>query len=140
MKNQCSKQKGGILLEANGTVNNLRRPDNPKVDLDFVAERVGSGETIFIDHKGMIDFGSLSDKGIEISGFPVAFNMGKDSVAQKGKFIGMDQGPASMEEVVHLYNFENIRNRTERPLLIEVVLNGAKQAGYMDGIIFLNYE
>nr|WPV76403.1 hypothetical protein [Naviculales sp.] len=92
--------EGGLELEANGTVNNLCRPDNPKVDLDFVAERVGSGETIFIDHKGMIDFGSLSDKGIDISGFPshesVAFNMGKDSVDQKGKFIGMDQGPASM--------------------------------------------
>ena len=126
----------------------MRRPDNPKVDLDFVAERVGSGETIFIDHKGMIDFGSLSDKGIDISGFPshetshesVAFNMGKDSVDQKGKFIGTDQGPASMGEVVHLYNFENIRNRTETPLLMQAVLNGAGQAGYMDGIIFLNYE
>ena len=100
--------KGGLELEANGMVNNLRRPDNPKVDLDFVAERVGSGETIFIDHKGMIDFGSLSDKGIDISSFPshesVAFNIGKDSVHQKGKFIGMDQGPASRGEVVHLYN------------------------------------
>ena len=65
-------------------VKNLCRPDNPKVDLDSVAERVGSGETIFIDHKRMIDFGSLSDKGIDISGFPshksVTFNMGKDSV------------------------------------------------------------
>ena len=135
---------GGLELEANGIVNNLRRPDNPKVDLDFVAERVGSGETIFIDHKGMIDFGSLSDKGIDISGFPshesVAFNMGKDSVDQKGKFIGMDQGPASMGEVVHLYNFENLRNRIETPLLMQAVLNGAEQAGYMDGIIFLNYE
>jgi hypothetical protein len=135
--------EGGLELEAKGMVKNLRRPDNPKVDLDFVAERVGSGETIFIDHKGMIDFGSLSDKGIDISGFPshesVAFNMGKDSVDQKGKFIGMDQGPASMGEVVHLYNFENIRNRTEIPLLMQAVLNAAEQAGYMDGIIFLNY-
>ena len=52
----------------------------------------------------------------------------------------MDQGPASMAEVVHLYNFENIRNRTETPLLMQAVLNGAEQAGYTDGIIFLNYE
>ena len=136
--------EGGLELEAKGMIDNLRRPDNPKVDLDFVAERVGSGETIFIDHKGMIDFGSLSDKGIYISGFPshesVAFNMGKDSVDQKGKFIDMDQGPTSIEEVVHLYNFENIRNRTEIPILMQAVLNGAEQAGYMDGIIFLNYE
>ena len=61
----------------------------------------------------MIDFGSLSDKGIDISVFlsheSVAFNMGKDSVDQKGKFIDMYQGPASMGEVGHLYNFENIR-------------------------------
>lgn len=136
--------EGGLELEAKGMVNNLRRPDNLKVDLDFVAERVGSGETIFIDHKGMIDFGSLSDKGIDISGFPshesIAFNMGKDSVDQKRKFIGMDQGPTSMEQVVHLYNFENIRNRTETPLLMQAVLNGAEQTGYMSGIIFLNYE
>ena len=74
-----------------------------------MVERVGSRETIFIDHKGMIDFGSLADKGNYRSGFPshesVAFNMVKDSVNhvdQKGKFIGIDQGPASMGEVIHL--------------------------------------
>jgi hypothetical protein len=139
-----SETEGGLELEAKGMVNNLLRPENPKVDLDFVAERAGSGETIFIDHKEMIDFGSLSDKGIDISGFPshesVAFNMGKDSVEQKGKFIGIDQGPASIAEVVHLYNFRNIRDRTEIPLLIQAVLNGAEQVDYTDGIIFLNYE
>jgi len=136
--------EGGLELEAKGIVNNLRRPDNPKVDLDFVAKRADFEETIFIDHKRMIDFRSLSDKGIDISGFPshesVAFNMGKDSVDQKGKFIGTNQSPASMAEVVHLYNFKNIRNRTEIPVLMQAVLNGAEQAAYMNGIIFLNYE
>ena len=68
-KKSIFETEGGLELEAKGMVNNLRRPDNPKVDLDFVAERVSSGETIFMDHKGMIDFGSLSDKGIDISGF-----------------------------------------------------------------------
>ena len=122
----------------------MRRTDNPKVDLDFVAERTDSGQTIFVDHKGMIDFGSLSDIGIDTSGFPshesVAFNMGKDSVDQKGRFVGFDKGPSSMTEVVHLYNFQNIRNRSEIPLLMQAVLNGAEQAGYTDGILFLNYE
>lgn len=125
-------------------VKNLRRPENPKVTLDFVAERVSSGETIFIDHSFMIDFESLSERGIDISRYPnhesVAFNMGKNSIRQKRKFIGMDQGPTSMSEVVHLYNFKNIRNRSETPLIMQAVLNGAEQAGYMDGIIFLNYE
>lgn len=52
----------------------------------------------------------------------------------------MDQGPASMGEVVHLYNFENIRNKTETPIFMQAVLNETEQAGYMDGIIFSNYE
>lgn len=34
--------------------------------------------------------------------------MGKDSVYQKRRFLGLDQGPSSMTDVEHLYNFENI--------------------------------
>ena len=70
------------------------------------------------------------------------FNIGKDidSVGPKGKFIGIDQGSVFMEEIVYLYNFENIRNKIEIPILMQAVLNGAKRAGYMDGIIFLNYK
>lgn len=135
---------GGLKLEAKGVIRNLRGPENRKVDLDFMAERVGSGKTIFVDHKGMIDFGSLLDKGIDISGFPshetVVFRMGRDSVEQKQDFIGLDKGPASMEEVVHLYDFEKIRSTAEKPLRMQAVLNGAEQVGYTDGSIFLNYN
>lgn len=131
-------------MEAYGLIKNLRRPENPKVKLDFVAERVSSGETIFIDHKGMIDFASLADKGIDISRYPshesVAFNMGLSSIEQKVNFLCLDKGPVSMEEVVHLYNFEKIKNGNEKALLVQAVLNGAKQACYTDGIIFLNHE
>jgi hypothetical protein len=67
-------------------------------------------------------------------------NMGKDSVEQKGGFVGVDPGPTSRSDVVHLYNFKNIRNTAEIPLLIQAVLNVAEQAGYTDGIIFLNYK
>jgi hypothetical protein len=136
--------EGGLEAEVLGLFKNLRRPENPDVDLDFQAELVDSGKTIFVDHKGMIDFGSLSDIGVDISGFPshenVAFNMGNDSVEQKGRFVGVDQGPTSRSDVVHLYNFTNRRNTAEIPLLMQAVLNGAEQAGYTDGIIFLNYK
>ena len=92
----------------------------------------------------MIDFQTLLDKGTDIRNFPnhqtVAYNMGKKSVSQKKWFIGIDQGPASIEEVIHLYNFENIKNKTETPILMQAVLNSAEDAGYTDGIIFLNYE
>ena len=58
-KNQYSRQKRGRELEAKGTVNNLCCPDNSEVDLDFMVKCVGSGETIFIDHKRIIDFGNF---------------------------------------------------------------------------------
>ena len=133
---------GCLELEVNGTLTNVRRPGNRKVDLDFVAEL--SGKSIFVDHKGMIDFESLSDQGRDVSTFPshesVAFNMGNNSVKQKRRYIGLDQVPASMGEVVHLYNFAKIRNRSETPLLMQAVLKGAEKAGYTEGIIFLNHE
>lgn len=136
--------EGGLQGEVEGLYSNLRRTNNPKVDLDFEATSVQTGQTIFVDHKGMIDFGSLADKGIDTSGFPthesVAFNMGKDSVDQKERFIGLDKGPKSRDDVLHLYNFNNIRNNAEKPFLVQAVLNGAEQAGYTDGILFLNYE
>lgn len=60
---------------------NLRRPANPDVRLDFEAIDIKTRNLIFVDHKGMIDFGSLSDIGIDTSSFPshesIAFNMGE---------------------------------------------------------------
>ena len=136
--------EGGLQGEVEGLYSNLRRTNNSKVDLDFEATSVQTGQTIFVDHKGMIDFASLADKGIDTSGFPthesVAFNMGKDSVDQKERFIGLNKGPESRDDVLHLYNFKNIRNNAEKPFLVQAVLNGAEQAGYTDGILFLNYE
>jgi len=143
-KKSIFEAEGGLQAEVQGLYSNLRRTRNPKVDLDFEATSVKTGQTIFIDHKGMIDFGSLSDIGIDTSGFPshesVAFNMGKDSVDQKGRFVGLDKGPKSRSDVLHLYNFKNIRNNAEIPFLVQAVLNGAEQAGYTDGIHFINYE
>jgi hypothetical protein len=90
IKSVFEVEERGPELEAKGKITNLRRPDNPKVDLDFVAEYVDSGETIYIDHKRMIDFKTLLDQGRQISHFPshetVAFNMGKDSIKQKRNF------------------------------------------------------
>ena len=45
-----------------------------------------------------------------------------------------------MAEVIHLYNFENMKNKTEISILMQAVLNGAEQERYTDGIIFLNYD
>ena len=135
--------KGGLQGEAQGMYKNLRRPSNKDVDLDFEIDS-SKGYT-HVDYKTPIDFDDLAEKkGIYISNFPsletVAFNMGKESVDQKERFIGLDKGPKSRDDVLHLYNFKNIRNNAEKPFLVQAVLNGAEQAGYTDGILFLNYE
>ena len=88
--------------------------------------------------------GVLAKDGIDISRIPddetIAFRMGKNSVNQKRRFFNKNEVPTCMEDVVHVYNFEKIQDKTETPVLIQAVLNGAQQNGYTDGIIFLNYE
>jgi len=66
--------------------------------------------------------------------------MGQDIPGQKERFIGLSQGPKSVNEVFHLVNFENIRNPLEKPSLVSAVLNGAEDAGYAENIAFINYE
>lgn len=144
----ANAKDNSIVLRAHGfkPLVPARNLNNPKSNNPALggAGRIGSVKTIFLDHKRMIDFGKLAESGIDTSGFPshekVTFDMGKDSVKQKLNYIGFDQGPKSKEEVIHIYNFEDIRDRTEVPFLMQAVLNGSEQAGCTDDNFFLNYE
>ena len=136
--------KGGLQGEGQKMYKNLRRPANPDVRLDFEATDIKTGNTIFVDHKGMIDFQILADQGKDISRFPshetVAYRMGQEIPSQKERFIGLPQGPKSANEVLHLVNFDKIRNSLEKPSLVSAVLNGAEDAGCGDNIAFINFE
>lgn len=131
---------GGLKAEVSKNIfTKLRRPENLKVDLDFQAELISSGKTVFIDHKQMEDFTVLAEKkSINVSNFPdhqtVAYNMGKKSMLQKKKFIGLENGPKSPNDTIHLVNFGGIQNLTEIPELIESFLKGAGQS---EGILFI---
>lgn len=93
----------------------------------------------------MEDFSSLEEeKGIDISHFPsheyVAWQMGIDSVKQKEKHLGLEDGPTSSDEVIHLYDFDNIKNRNEVPRLLQSLINGIEtEGGSLDSARFLNY-
>jgi hypothetical protein len=136
--------KGGLQGEGQKMYKNLSRPANPDVRLDFEATHIKTGKRIFLDHKGMIDFQSLADQGKDISRFPshetVAYRMGQDIPSQKERFIGLPQGPKSANEVLHLVNFDKIRNSLEKPSLVSAVLNGAEDSGCGDNIAFINFE
>ena len=64
--------------------------------------------------------------------------MGHDSFDQKERFVGFPQGPKSLNDVLHLFNFDNIRDPLEKPALVEAVINGAEDAGCTEGIAFMN--
>lgn len=66
--------------------------------------------------------------------------MGRDSVSQKGRFLGLPDGPQTPGDVFQVYDFKGMKNVDEIPSLMEAVVNGAEQAGYDEGIIFMNYK
>jgi hypothetical protein len=136
--------KGGLQGEGQKMYTNLSRPANPDVRLDFEATDINTGKRIFVDHKEMIDFQSLADQGKNISRFPsheaVAYRLGQNIPSQKERFVGLPQGPKSANEVLHLVNFDKIRNSLEKPSLVSAVLNGAEDAGCGDNIAFINFE
>jgi hypothetical protein len=122
--------KGCLQGEGEKLYKNLRRPTNPDVKLDFEATDIKTGKRIFVDHKGMIDFQSLADRGLDISRLQshqeTAFSMGQNIPNQKKIYIGLPQGPKSENEVLHLVNFVNMRNSSEKTFLVQAVLDGAK--------------
>lgn len=101
----------------------------------------------------MVDFNrSAEKKGIEVGYFPshetVAFNIGKDSIEQKGKYIPKDREgtpicipgfSCSVSDVIHLFNLNNMTDPAEIPGLKQAILNGAEAAGHTgtDGILVL---
>jgi len=126
--------QGGLQLEAQGLISNLRRIKSSNAELDFKCELVKTQKTIFLDHKGMIDFNQLAiGKNADVSNFPthesVAFNMGKSSIAQKERFLSFENGPNSTLEVFHVYNFDKMLNSIEKPYLVKAVMDEIDMMG-----------
>ena len=51
-----------------------------------------------------------------------------------------DPSPQSPDEVLHLINFDKIRNSIDKPGLLNAVLQGAEDIGSALDIKFINYE
>jgi len=145
--NECDfksiqEAKGALLLELSGDFTNVRRPSACK--LDFTAEDKNR-VTVFINHKQMIDLNKLQATGINIFNFPnhkkIAYNMGKFSVGQKDRHLNLEPGfPKSRSDVIHVFNFVDILDNSEKSKLVASLLQGAKDAGYDQNMIFINHE
>lgn len=135
--------KGILQAEGEKLFKFARRPSHPAMKLDFEAIDYKTGKKVFVDHKTIIDFQTLKNQGRDISRYPtheqVAYNIGKSIPIQKKRYIGVETGPTSMDQIVHLVNLENMKP-SEKPSLISAVLQGAEDAGSSEGIIFINFE
>lgn len=67
----------------------------------------------------------------------MAYNMGKSLVKQKERFCGLEQGPESSENVLHIIDMAYVPSH-EKEIVKEYCLKGAKEAGSSEGIKFLN--
>jgi hypothetical protein len=139
--NTVFETKGCLQAEAEGLFKDVRRPQNPDVKLDFQAIDSKTGKTIFVDHKGLPPRQDLIQKKVHPSQLDYeakALNMGGDIVTQKTKHLGFPGGPKSADDVLHLVNFENIKNPCEKEALMRTVLKGAADAGSTNNITFIN--
>lgn len=136
--------KGGLQGEGLNLYKDLERINDPKIRADFKAKDAKTGKHILVEMKGQIDFKSLEEQGKDISYFPsheqVAYNIGKSIPEQKKNYVGQPNGVESTEEVLHVVNFDRIRDPQEKPALVSAVLNGAEDAGGGENIVFLNYK
>lgn len=66
----------------------------------------------------------------------MANNMGKSLVKQKERFCGLEQGPESSENVLHIIDLAYVPSH-EKEIVKEYYLKGARSS---EGIKFLNDE
>jgi hypothetical protein len=67
----------------------------------------------------------------------MAYNMGESIVKQKEKFCGLEQGPESSENVLHIMDLAYVPSN-EKTIVKEYCLKGAEKELSSEGIKFLN--
>ena len=114
------------------------RPDMESakfVDLDFTVQ----GPTPFthFDIKTPVGSEILKKQGQTISLEDMSYKLGQKIVAQKQRFVGLENGPLGPENVGHIVDICYVPS-SEKTIVKQNVLQGALDKGSDAGIIFLN--
>ncbi|MFT4612862.1 MAG: hypothetical protein ACI9OT_002253 [Gammaproteobacteria bacterium] len=67
----------------------------------------------------------------------MAYKMGQKIVQQKHRFVGLENGPVSPQNVGHIVDLCYVPNN-EKTIVQQNILNGARDSGSDTGIIFIN--
>ena len=117
---------------------NPARPDNKlaqRVDLDFIVD--GPEPFTHVDVKTPVSSEILKKQNQVVSIEEMAYNIGKNIVIQKYKFVGEKDGPDGPDNVAHLVDLCYLPSN-EKSIVKQKILQGALDKGSDYGIIFLN--
>ena len=121
-KTTFDEARSALHAEMEGYVENPQRLNHPFTHLD-IKHPVGS--EILQKQDSLIDLETM------------AYNIGKKSLNQKQIFCGLDQGPKTSENVLHIVDLAYVPSH-EKDIVKEYCLKGAEDAGGSEGILFLN--
>ncbi len=114
------------------------RPDMEtarRVDLDYEVE--GPAPFTHFDVKNPVGSEILKKQGQTISLEDMAYKIGQNIVAQKHRFVGLENGPVSSENVGHIVDLCYVPGN-EKAIVRQTILQGARDKGSDAGIVFLN--
>jgi len=134
-KTTVDEARTAIHAEIEGLVDNVQRIEQPickSVDLDFKV--AGPAPYTHMDVKHPVGSEILRKQNKIINIKTVAYDMGKNIIAQKERFCKFEQGPESSENVLHLIDLPYVPSQ-EKEIVKEYCLKGA---GSSEGIQFLN--
>lgn len=114
------------------------RPDMEtarRVDLDFTVQ--GPAPFTHFDVKNPVGSEILKKQGQTISLEDMAYKIGQNIVNQKHRFVGLENGPVSSENVGHIVDLCYVPGN-EKAIVRQTILQGARDKGSDAGIVFLN--
>lgn len=114
------------------------RPDREtarRVDLDYKVQ--GPAPFTHFDVKNPVGSEILKKQGQTISLEDMSYQIGQKIVAQKHRFVGIENGPVVPENVGHIIDLCLVPS-SEKTIVKKNVLQGAVDKGSNAGIIFLN--
>ena len=106
-----------------------------RVDLDFTVQ--GPAPFTHIDIKNPVGSEILKKQGQTISLEDMSYRIGQKIVAQKQRFVGLENGPLGPENVGHIVDLCYVPS-SEKAIVKQNVLQGAVDKGSDAGIVFLN--
>ena len=121
-----------------GIVDNPQRIEKPickSVDLDFKVNGPAPYTHMDIKHPVGSEILRKQNRNLDIK--TMAYDMGERIVDQKEKFCGLEQGPKSSENVLHIVDLAYVPSH-EKEIVKEYCLKEAEDAGSSEGIQFLN--